>query len=427
MANFKKYLHQLIAKIDSSTSNHTHFQVAVPEPDFDIIDWLASQTLYPKFYWQDRKGREQAICLGEVAKFSDLTHVYSILSGEQRIWGGRAFPSHNEGVDDSTYFFLPLIELIKNEAQWQLKVNVGEDPELALYSLNQLSWDVKPQCKLIKQRYTLYHQPEHPQWVERVEHALHTIRNSELDKVVLARKTRVQLEHSVSAFQLLKASLQHNHHCYHFLFAIDKSQYFIGASPERLYRRQGLKVETEALAGTIGRGRNDIEDSTLAHWLINDAKNRYENQLVVEDIEQRLSPYCESVTVSPQPSLLKLRQVQHLKTVIKAQLRVDIPKFWTIDALQPTAAVAGLPRLQAKSFIEQHEEFSRHWYAGSVGYISQQRAELSVAIRSALFDGHEYQLYAGAGIVEGSDPEHEWQELGKKMATLLSLLTYDDI
>ncbi|MFA0561872.1 chorismate-binding protein, partial [Vibrio breoganii] len=98
-----------------------------------------------------------------------------------------------------------------------------------------------------------------------------------------------------------------------------------------------------------------------------------------------------------------------------------------LQALQPTAAVAGLPRRLALEFIERHEPFSRAWYSGSVGYISEQSAEFCVAIRSALVQQDNLHLFAGAGIVPGSQAEHEWQELDKKMSTLLSLITEQSV
>ncbi|MEF1290041.1 isochorismate synthase, partial [Vibrio sp. M260118] len=180
---------------------------------------------------------------------------------------------------------------------------------------------------------------------------------------------------------------------------------------------------TEALAGTIGRGTNASQDMELANWLSNDAKNLNENQYVVDDIIERLSPYSEHVEVEQEARLVRLRKVQHLKRSIHAQLHKGINGVQLLSALQPTAAVAGLPREESMAFIQQNESFARGWYAGSMGFISQQRAEFCVAIRSALVLNDKVQLFAGAGIVPGSVAEHEWQELDKKMSTLLSLFS----
>lgn len=161
----------------------------------------------------------------------------------------------------------------------------------------------------------------------------------------------------------------------------------------------------------------------LANWLSNDSKNLNENQYVVDDIIERLQPHSEAVEVDKEASLVRLRKVQHLKRHIHAQLHSGINGVQLLSALQPTAAVAGLPRKESMQFILDNEPFARGWYAGSMGYISHERAEFCVAIRSALILGDQVQLFAGAGIVPGSIAEHEWSELDKKMSTLLSLIS----
>jgi menaquinone-specific isochorismate synthase len=249
------------------------------------------------------------------------------------------------------------------------------------------------------------------------------IENNQFKKVVLARKTTVDVKQPISPAQLLKASYRENHHSFHFMMVLSKELAFVGSTPERLYRRVGQQLETEALAGTIGRGDNAADDMKLANWLTQDVKNINENQYVVDDILQSLAPHSDEVHLERELRLVRLRKVQHLKRNIVAQLNKGINAVQLLQALQPTAAVAGLPRNEAMEFIEQREPFARGWYAGSVGYLSHERAEFCVAIRSALLMKDEVQLFAGAGIVPGSVAEHEWQELDKKMSTLLSLIS----
>lgn len=244
-----------------------------------------------------------------------------------------------------------------------------------------------------------------------------------LKKVVLARRSTVQLDNTLSAAQLLKASYLNNHHSFHFLLSLDSKHSFMGSTPERLYSRVGHELHTEALAGTIGRGNNATHDMELANWLSQDSKNLNENQYVVDDIVERLSPHSEMVEVETEPRLVRLRKVQHLKRNIHASLKTGTNGVQLLSALQPTAAVAGLPRKESMQFILDNEPFARGWYAGSMGYISHERAEFCVAIRSALVLGDQVQLFAGAGIVPGSVAEHEWAELDKKMSTLLTLIS----
>ncbi len=424
LAHLENYVNELIAQIDPTTPAKTHIEVALPTLKFDPVDWLSSQVIYPQFYWQSRDTREEVIALGQVATFIELAPAYLVLQPDQRIWGGRAFEYDSQARSRclKSFYFLPQIELIRRQQQWFLAVNVANDPMLTVSALEKLKFDFKPLSTLSTRVQSVEHTPSKTQWHNTVDIALEQIATTELEKVVLARQTEVKLEQQISAYQLLKASLAHNAYSYHFLFSIDQHQHFIGASPECLYRRIGLEIETEAIAGTIGRGSSASEDMQLANWLINDQKNLNENQLVVDDIAQRLTPHCDSVTIQQEAKLLKLRRVQHLKRHIEASLKPDVPKFVILDALQPTAAVAGLPRGAAMAFIDQHEQFHRGWYSGSVGYISADRAEFSVAIRSALFMRGQLKLFAGAGIVPGSNPEYEWHELDKKTSTLLSLM-----
>ncbi|MEF1174212.1 isochorismate synthase, partial [Vibrio sinaloensis] len=269
----------------------------------------------------------------------------------------------------------------------------------------------------------IQHAPEKAEWSQLVEKVLTGIENNDFKKVVLARKTAVTLSAPLCASQFLKSSYLHNHHSFHFMLSLDRKHSFIGSTPERLYLRQGQELYTEALAGTIGRGLNASQDMELANWLANDSKNLNENQYVVDDIIERLSPHSERVEVEQEARLVRLRKVQHLKRGIHAHLHKGVNGVQLLSALQPTAAVAGLPRKESMAFIRENEPFARGWYAGSMGFISHQRAEFCVAIRSALVLNDQVQLFAGAGIVPGSVAEYEWQELDKKMSTLLSLIS----
>ena len=155
-------------------------------------------------------------------------------------------------------------------------------------------------------------------------------------------------------------------------------------------------------------------------WLMADDKNQRENMLVVEDICQRLQADTQTLDVLP-PQVLRLRKVQHLRRCIWTSLN-KADDVICLHQLQPTAAVAGLPRDLARQFIARHEPFTREWYAGSAGYLSLQQSEFCVSLRSAKISGNVVRLYAGAGIVRGSDPEQEWQEIDNKAAGLRTLL-----
>ncbi|CAH8205224.1 Isochorismate synthase MenF [Vibrio aestuarianus] len=426
MSHFHQAIALLIEQINDAKDDDVRFVQNLQEaPPFASIDWLEAQPIFPKFYWQSRDTREEVVALGQLYTFCEPEPAYTILGAEQRVWGGRSFDGHTDKNKRcmSSFFFLPQIELMRLDEQWSIAVNVTTERHRTLAALSKLQMDVSPLRSISSHIECIKHEPNENQWQQLVDQVLNGIGDNAFKKVVLARKTTLNLDSPISAAQLLRASSTQNHNSFHFLLALDQKHSFMGSTPERLYARQGNELYTEALAGTIGRGMNASQDMELANWLSQDSKNLNENQYVVDDIVERLTPHSECVEVEQEARLVRLRKVQHLKRSIHAQLKKGINGVQLLSALQPTAAVAGLPRKEAMDFILAHEPFARGWYAGSVGYISHQKAEFCVAIRSALLVDKQVQLFAGAGIVPGSVAEHEWQELDKKMSTLLSLIS----
>nr|WP_321382604.1 isochorismate synthase MenF [uncultured Vibrio sp.] len=426
MSQFHQAVQRIIKRVQKIQGNPIRLVEPLGEkPHFSLIDWLDAQPLFPKFYWQSRDTREEVVALGQLHSFVDPGSAYTILGEGQRVWGGRSFDGQHEKNRRCmpSFFFLPQIELIRFDEQWSLAVNIAEDKSRTLAGLHKLACDVSALTPISTHIRLIEHTPTQPEWNDLVENVLNGIENNDFKKVVLARRSTLHLDNELSAAQLLKASASQNHHSFHFLFSLDRKHSFMGSTPERLYSRIGRELYTEALAGTIGRGDNATHDMELANWLSADVKNLKENQYVVDDIVDRLSPHSDSVDVEAEPRLVRLRKVQHLKRNIHASLKADINGVQLLSALQPTAAVAGLPRKESMQFILENEPFARGWYAGSMGYISHERAEFCVAIRSALVLGDQVQLFAGAGIVTGSVAEHEWAELDKKMSTLLTLIS----
>jgi menaquinone-specific isochorismate synthase len=425
LSQFSQAIDELINQV--ANAKEQDIRIAQPltqEPAAACIDWLEVQPHFPKFYWQSRDTREEVVALGKVHTFSEPAPAYTILGENQRIWGGKSFDSLPERGSGglSAYFFLPQIELVRFDDSWSLCVNLADNKDVIIKALQNLVIDVPVLHPISAHIESIDHTPTKSLWRRQIEDALDKIDKNQFKKVVLARRTHVKLNSFVPAAQLLKSSWTKNKHSFHFLFALDERQAFIGSTPERLYCRNGRELETEALAGTIGRGDSAQQDLDLANWLAQDNKNLTENQYVVDDIIDRLAPHAVQIESQSDARLIRLRKVQHLKREISAHLKSGINGVQLLAALQPTAAVAGLPRQEAIDYIQKHEQFSRGWYSGSMGYISHQKAEFCVAIRSALVNEGELYLYAGAGIVDGSQADVEWVELDRKMATLLSLL-----
>ncbi len=188
-------------------------------------------------------------------------------------------------------------------------------------------------------------------------------------------------------------------------------------------RLEGRVAYLAAIAGSIARGTTPGADGALARALLASAKDRHEHELVVRAIRDSIAPLCDRLDVPEAPQVLALANVQHLLTPITAHLAARCRLLDLVDRLHPTPAVAGHPRAAALHELRERERIERGWYAGPVGWMNLDGdGELAVAIRSALLSGNQATLYAGAGIVAGSDPEAELAETRLKLQPLLSAL-----
>lgn len=400
------------------------------QPDTGLLEWLSAQPCYPKFYWQQRDGNEESAVCGNACTFEDMQQAQKFIGQhcdipDLHIWGLNAFNGADHSDIATNMLFLPRIELCRRGKTYWVRctlfsaVSLREEAHRTQLFLRSLvaSRELSPITSRILQHQ---HLPAEPQWNQLISRALKSIQQKQFDKVVLARKTTLTLSQPLNAFAFLAASRAVNHHCYHFMLAFTSQQAFLGSSPERLFLRDHTELFTEALAGTVANHPDNLKAHELGEWLLNDGKNQRENLLVVDDICQRLQGGAYALDVMP-AEILRLRKVQHLRRSIHGEL-TGADDAGCLQRLQPTAAVAGLPRQAAREFIARYEPFDRQWYAGSAGYLSAERAEFTVALRSAAVKGHHLELFAGAGIVAGSDAAQEWQEIENKAAGLRTLL-----
>ncbi|MDE3094501.1 MAG: isochorismate synthase [Chloroflexota bacterium] len=194
----------------------------------------------------------------------------------------------------------------------------------------------------------------------------------------------------------------------------------IGATPERLVRVDGRRVRVSCLAGSARRGAAPEDDAAIGAALLADGKERREHQLVVRMIAGALTPLCRDIDVPPEPVLMRMPNVQHLSTPVEGTLAGDVGVLALVERLHPTPAVGGLPRGAALRLLRRWESFDRGWYAGPVGWVDARGdGEFAVAIRSALLRGREARLFAGCGIVAGSDPRREYEESSLKLRPML--------
>ena len=259
------------------------------------------------------------------------------------------------------------------------------------------------------------------EWAGMVNSALRRIRRGELTKVVLATAMEVDLASPIDIPALLERLRRTYPDCYRILIQPVHGQSFFGPSPERLVAKRGDTVETEALAGSVGRGETPERDDTLAASLRDSPKLQHEQDLVVEAIRRRLKP-LGPVTMHDR-DVRRLATIQHLRTPISATLDEPLHVLSLVERLHPTPAVGGVPPDQAMETIRRTESFDRGWYASPVGWFDADgNGEFAVAIRSGLAKGRRATLFAGNGIVADSDPDDEWDEIHPKYRPILDEL-----
>ncbi len=256
-----------------------------------------------------------------------------------------------------------------------------------------------------------------------VEKALRAISSEEYQKIVIARALDLLADQAFHPLEILNTLRERYADCYAFSIANGKGKSFIGASPERLVSQSAGLLQVDVLAGTAARGRSASEDAQLGRALLGSEKDLREHRIVGESVRRRLGELGIEVSAGSKPSLKKLQNVQHLFLELKADMPESIHLLDIVDKLHPTPAVGGNPREAAVPRIRELEAFDRGLYAGPIGWIDPKgEGEFLVAIRSALVSGAQARLYAGVGIVEGSDPGREHEETDLKFRALMENL-----
>lgn len=421
-------------------------RLEVPTSGIDALSWLEAQQQPVKFYWTDReKDFEVAavgladvmICEGAIdydALFDRLHQRLSSADGEARYYGGMRFNDHLPA--DGTWrrfgscrFFLPRFELCTRSGQSTLACHLmiskknSISPSAILAESDAMAspatGEEKSTANLIKRLDT----PDRAAWGRNLEAAIRSLARGTLQKIVLARKSLLEFDAQLNPFALLRSLKSATTDCFHFCFIPSRDVAFIGASPERLYARQGRSVQTEALAGTRPRGCSREADEKLAQELLQSQKDGREHRLVVDGIREALAPLCQTLEADDKVRLLRLARSQHLLSIVRGMLSDGVSDAQLLSRLHPTPAVGGYPTAAALREIESLESFDRGWYAGPIGWVGREKAEFAVAIRSGLVEGSRLSLFAGAGIVEGSTAEGEWDEIENKISDFIKVLT----
>ena len=269
--------------------------------------------------------------------------------------------------------------------------------------------------------------PSDSAYVAAVEQALRQIEDGTLRKVVLARSLEVRLDAQPDVAILLRQLLRHNQGAYTFGLEVgqaDASRTLLGASPELVVSRRGRTVLANPLAGSARRCATPEQDQAAGWALLRSAKDRREHAFVAEAVANALRPLCTDLCVPTGPALMRTATMWHLSTQIRGHLRDSTTSSLQLaTALHPTPAICGTPTLQAQEAIRTLEGFERGYYAGLIGWSDAGGdGEWVLAIRCAQVDGNCMRLFAGAGIIEGSQAQAELNETTAKFRTVLNAM-----
>jgi salicylate biosynthesis isochorismate synthase/menaquinone-specific isochorismate synthase len=262
--------------------------------------------------------------------------------------------------------------------------------------------------------------PEH--YEAAVSRAVELIVDGAIEKVVLAREVQVHAPRDHDALAVFGVLREEFPSC--FVFCVGRGDAtLVAASPELLVRREGHRVSTLALAGSTRRSADPAVDAHLGEQLLRNPGYRQEHAIVARRIERMLRPHAIWVAAADEPELVRIANIQHLATPIRAQLAAPIDTLELIGFMHPTPAVGGEPLDRAAPLIPALEGLDRGWYSGPVGWTDATGdGEFCVALRCALLRGAVARCYAGNGIVAASDPAAELAETEVKLSALLPLL-----
>ncbi len=337
-----------------------------------LILFLENSNVFPRFYWKGR-GKDKAYIGYGQSSTSPFTFKAQSFheNGCEGIWS--SFPEN--------WSFSPE-QIIA--ADW---MESSVPPIL-------------PQC--LDRKDT----PTFEKWWSLVQDVCQKIEKAEFRKVVLARQTTLTFDAPINPLELLKGLMSFGNQTSLFMVQLDSETAFLGASPEKLFSREGRRIVTEALAGTI---------STSENW---SPKEFEEVNAVRTFLKNQLETCCQDLTYGS-PEERPFGNLRHLYQKLDGMLKTKISDKMLIAQLHPTPALGGFPRECTMEYLRSVEPFDRGWYGAPIGLVSDKETNLAVAIRSMLVCKNKLHLFSGAGIVKGSDPAKEWEELDRKIAHIL--------
>ncbi|MEM8666284.1 MAG: isochorismate synthase [Planctomycetota bacterium] len=424
----------LLSRLDEMSIVGQSFPHVLEVAASDLDGWrlLQANVCENRITWSERAKERISFGLGTAAVVtmesggdaaSILAQCRNVIADNKRLrfYGGFSF-NGNDSWDSfgAGRFVVPRLQL--QDGVLSLAIMSPEDVASARDDLLRFQPAVEAFADDIPAPESTSYQPTFEGWQSRIDEALSLIRAEVLEKIVLSRKTKVAFAEVLDPVALAAKLDKTTYDCFVFCFDFGAGSAFVGATPERLFKRCGDRLESEVVAGTRMRGKTASEDEQLAIELLTSDKDQREHDIVRKSIRQKLHKFVEHLDVDSRASILRLANKQHLRSNVQGTLKSGVDDGMLLQRLHPTPAVGGYPTDNALPEISRIEPFDRGWYAAPVGWVSSDEAQFAVAIRSGLVDGKTLTLYSGAGIVRGSDPDEEWQEVENKIQDFIEVL-----
>lgn len=398
----------------------------------DLVDafcWL-QKGFTDQFVYYDKQSANRYMGLGRCIALPQMEGVEYEVEGPidqpPVFFSFNRFDAENPKATDELFeafprlkFMLPEVVLVENERGRMLQVNSLSPVYPGRIARFARQAAGAPRRERVTVPFTL-ERDSREQWRSEVDAALSAIRSGRVGKVVLSRRQRLLAEHPFSSKDLLVNLIDGDARGTVLLYRY-ADVFFCGCTPELLLRKKGAHVESMCLAGTCPHGETPEEQKVLADELLGSEKNRREHEYVVKFMREVFARNCYSVDIPATPQIKVLKHVQHLHTPAAAQVMEGTTLMGLASQLHPTPALSGTPVGEALMTLREAEGYNRGFFGGAVGYVNADGdGEFSVAIRSGVFDGERGWLYAGCGIVEGSDAAAEFNEIDLKLKTILS-------
>ena len=424
------FTYRLAAKAPLSTIQ----RLEIPIPKMDLLRWLQGQTHTHRFYWSSPNREMEVAAVGLADSITTSESVdYKQLQvaldrrlqgasdqvryyGATRFDGGSSKPSRVWLPFGSCTFFLPRFEIVQTREGASLvchrtpldqdnREQIGEDLRQLTFSRDSATNDRWP--KVLRRT----DKPNRSQWDQWVTAASQL---SGRDKMVLARQVDLSLSHPLCPIAVIRHWKEEADNAYLMAMRVDGKTDFLTRTPEVLFRRRGRVVQSDAVAGTRPGSADKSE-------LLGSEKDLREHRFVMNHIEEVFSQTCSDIQRDNEVSVLQGKCVQHLLCRFQGTLNDNVTDMDLLQALHPTPAVGGTPTYGAEKDIHEIEQMDRGLYAGPIGWVSNNAAEFSVGIRSGLLNGDQLRIFAGAGLVSGSNVEAEWNEAEAKLGNFLGL------